>query len=652
MIIESGMKPGLYRFSKLERGGLLSEITDNTLRNILRQILENGTKFDTCSHRVITRDDTVYTKPIETPIVFDTDNIRDWQREQWIIYQSETDKPKVLEVINKLPNKGLTDEEWKKHNKDLQDVDDDTLLDRINQIISGRETGQPVIIDVPKEPETGDSAELNKTISELRLQISECESREGDLRKLINDLNQQLSGRQTNIDRLNRDKTDLQTQLTECREKVKQLNARVKTQQGNVTTIQGTVTALTLEKEELIKKHKECESTIKRLLAAQATCDRVNTQKIKELEAQIKACRAEKDQNQSELDRVNGELTTKNNELETANKELEKTKNELNTAKAEIETIKSQVTEKENQLATCQADLTKKEQDLRKQIQDLNAQITRNNNQISSLQTKVTNLTNKRNELAEQNKRLKDDLSNARSKAQADQQLQTQVADLNKQLEAKDAELEQAHNDCERVKNELRDKQASLESEIHQHKVDKEDLTQQLNNERVRAINEKDEINKLKKQLEDTKGDKDKITELEEELENLKLESATCDERIAAKHRELEQCRLELDIARKQPKEPSRPTIPDECNLIKSVLNEPYLYEMKTRENGFDAFLDLVFDLAQNLTWEGRSRIDQKLFNIPEVVPLLERLEELKNVPIIDKAIDLTKESGYDVFRQ
>lgn len=69
------MKPGLYRFSKLERGGLLSEITDNTLRNILRQILENGTKFDTCSHRVITRDDTVYTTPIEPSIDFNTDNL-------------------------------------------------------------------------------------------------------------------------------------------------------------------------------------------------------------------------------------------------------------------------------------------------------------------------------------------------------------------------------------------------------------------------------------------------------------------------------------------------------------------------------------------------------------------------------------------------
>lgn len=409
---------------------------------------------------------------------------------------------------------------------------------------------------------------------------------------------------------------------------------------------------MTLEKEELLKKHKECESRITRLLQAQATCDRVNTQKIKELEAQIKECKAEKDQIQSEIARVTAELTTKNKELETANRELERVKNELNTSKAEIETIKAQVAEKDTQLSTCQADSTKKEQDLRKQIQDLNAQITRNTNQISSLQTKVTNLTNKRNELAEQNKKLKEDLAGARSKANADRQLQDQVANLNKQLEAKDTELEQAHNDCERIKNELRDKQVALETEIHQHKVDKEDLTQQLNNERVRAINEKDEINKLKKQLEDSKGDKDKITELEEELENLKLEAATCDERIAAKHRELEQCRLELDIARKQPKEPSRPVIPDECDLIKSVLNEPYSYELKTRENGFDAFLDLVFDLAQNLTWEGRSRIDQKLFKIPEVVPLLERLEELKNVPIIDKAIDLTKEPGYDVFRQ
>lgn len=67
---------------------------------------------------------------------------------------------------------------------------------------------------------------------------------------------------------------------------------------------------------------------------------------------------------------------------------------------------------------------------------------------------------------------------------------------------------------------------------------------------------------------------------------------------------------------------------------------------MNARENGWDAFLDLVFELAQVLTWEGRTDIDQKLFTMTEVRPILEKLEELKNIPIVDKTIDMMKTEG------
>lgn len=59
-----------------------------------------------------------------------------------------------------------------------------------------------------------------------------------------------------------------------------------------------------------------------------------------------------------------------------------------------------------------------------------------------------------------------------------------------------------------------------------------------------------------------------RIKELEEELETIKLEKATCDERIAAKHRELEQCRTELMLAKEgQPTQEYKPKVQDECAL-------------------------------------------------------------------------------------
>lgn len=134
-------------------------------------------------------------------------------------------------------------------------------------------------------------------------------------------------------------------------------------------------------------------------------------------------------------------------------------------------------------------------------------------------------------------------------------------------------------------------------------------------------------------------------------MENIKLEKASCDERIAAKNRELEQCRTELDLAKKgQPAEGQRPKDPISCTELKQVLHDPYTYDVKSRENGWNAFLDLIFELAQNLKWEGITDIDQKLMNVKEIRPVLEKLEELKNIPIIDKAMDAIKTNGWSKY--
>lgn len=49
--IRSDMFPGIYKFSRIE-DGIRSDITDSTLREILRQILENGVKFQECNFEI------------------------------------------------------------------------------------------------------------------------------------------------------------------------------------------------------------------------------------------------------------------------------------------------------------------------------------------------------------------------------------------------------------------------------------------------------------------------------------------------------------------------------------------------------------------------------------------------------------------------
>lgn len=280
-------------------------------------------------------------------------------------------------------------------------------------------------------------------------------------------------------ERLNSEKQAIQEQLNACQQRVQELSKAKTDKEGEIGVIQDTVSALSLEKADLLKKLKECNDMIKRLRQMQATCDRVNTQKIKDLEAQIRECQQEKQDCKDQLDKVKTEIAANKQKLTQLQGELERCNTEDAVKQVEITALKRQLEEKQGQL-----------------------------------------------------------------EGRPTQEV----------IDALKAEYEATKK--------------RLEAEIHQHKVDKEDLTQQLNNERVRAINEKDEINRLKKQIEDSKGDRDKIAELEEKIQEIELEKASADERIAAKQRELEQCRIELDLAKKaQPKREYKPQVADECTL-------------------------------------------------------------------------------------
>lgn len=43
---------------------------------------------------------------------------------------------------------------------------------------------------------------------------------------------------------------------------------------------------------------------------------------------------------------------------------------------------------------------------------------------------------------------------------------------------------------------------------------------------------------------------------------------------------------------------------------------------------------------------ENRTDADQNVSDVAQMRPILQKLEELKNIPIIDKAIELTQDNG------
>lgn len=128
-------------------------------------------------------------------------------------------------------------------------------------------------------------------------------------------------------------------------------------------------------------------------------------------------------------------------------------------------------------------------------------------------------------------------------------QLEAQVNEVNRKLRE---ELEKCKKENEQSEGDKK--------RIHDLTVEKEELEQKLADERRRAINEKDEINRLKKELDETKLDK-----------------ANLQDAYNAKVRELDVCRLDRE---------HRPADPEDCELILKVMNDPYEFDPKTRENG------------------------------------------------------------------
>lgn len=85
--IYDDMEEGLYKFSKIKKGGILSSITDITLRDILRQILENGVKFEGCQFEVddvdVVEEQQLHVAiPKRPKVIFDPLDVKNWAIEK------------------------------------------------------------------------------------------------------------------------------------------------------------------------------------------------------------------------------------------------------------------------------------------------------------------------------------------------------------------------------------------------------------------------------------------------------------------------------------------------------------------------------------------------------------------------------------------
>lgn len=267
---------------------------------------------------------------------------------------------------------------------------------------------------------------------------------------------------------------------------------------------------------------------------------------------------------------------------------------------------------------------------------ELRGEITILKDQISS---KESDIGNKQHLIDQLNAKVANDKAELDKLAETIAQKESELQKLTEECEKEKKELREQNEGHENDKKALKEKEAQLAEEIRKHKVDYEDLTQQLNNERIKVLNLTDRVNLLTHA-----GDmvNNQFKEAAERADNLQKRVSDLEKQLA-------------DEKAKKPngKKPNgkKPQAPQEdCELLHSIINYPYEYELKARENGWSAFMDLVFELANAMKWKDVSEMDQKLLNVAEVRPMLEKLEELKNIPIIDRAMDAIKARGWQAY--
>lgn len=169
------------------------------------------------------------------------------------------------------------------------------------------------------------------------------------------------------------------------------------------------------------------------------------------------------------------------------------------------------------------------------------------------------------------------------------------IEQLNATIEEKDREIVdhnlavvKAREECDKA---LASKDAQLEDEKRSRKEETEELTQQLNDERRRYLNERDRANMFQQNAIRLQNDWRKANEetakCTQELESVKAQLAERD--LSAWNEEKK--RLEDQIKEWKDKYLNRPReeykeTPGQCQMFRDMLSDPYEFDLKARGNG------------------------------------------------------------------
>lgn len=280
--IYSSMKGGVYQFSQIPGGGIKSSITDPTLIDILRQILQNGVKFQPYRFSVDNIPDPVEHHPdLDVHIEIDPTKIKTWTRETWIKYKNITKDSEVIKAIKALENYGLRDEEWNQYKDKIRTDTDQHLLEDIDKIIRSRDTGEIVVI-----------GKVLPTIKELALQLEELEARTQHLTKQTETLQAEKEALETRINDVEGKRAKAEADLQTTRQQVTNLETEKADVERQLADCQQNIETYSQDIESLNDQLRKCKVDLDNAVKAQETVGTVNTAEIKTLRAKVKELEA------------------------------------------------------------------------------------------------------------------------------------------------------------------------------------------------------------------------------------------------------------------------------------------------------------------------------------------------------------------------
>jgi chromosome segregation ATPase len=383
---------------------------------------------------------------------------------------------------------------------------------------------QQQTIEQLKERETNSETAISATKAEIKQLQGDKANAEEKVEKITQDnieLNKKINAQQETIQQLEKETKESKELQIELQQKKETVDEQVRAKQEEILRLQQQVDELKKLETELQEKTHELE----KLKADKETTENVlrdKSQKVDELTSTVTTTAVDNKRLEQELSQLQ-QTQEKIKELEIAKAQLEKEKNE------EIQHVAKQVQDKQEEILSLQRQAGKlkkletKLQEKTSELEKLKADKKTTENALHDKSQKVDELTSTVTTTEADNTRLEQELNQLRPQLQQANKEKDEKDKQVKQLQAKNAELEQRPTQEQLDQLNRQFEQANKKTEALE--VAKTQLKKEKDKEIQQLAEQNDQLEQQLLQVKETADAK--VNELQQENEALQLLTAT-----------------------------------------------------------------------------------------------------------------------------